>query len=82
MLPYQLHQKLRQRQQIEASSSNLSVLKGLPFWIWNKEIHRQQAETTKEQCCFDHVCGLPTKDKKEYPLFDYEKILRRFFMTL
>ena len=26
-------------------------------------------------CCFNHACGLPTKDKKEYPLFDYEKIL-------
>ena len=24
---------------------------------------------------FNHVLGLPTKDKKEYPLFDYEKIL-------
>ena len=26
-----------------SSSSNLSVLRGLPFWIWDKEEHRQQA---------------------------------------
>ena len=44
MLPYQLHQKLRQaQQQQQSSSSNLSILKGLPFWIWDKEQHRQQA---------------------------------------
>ena len=27
------------------SSSNLSVLKGLPFWIWDKEEHKQQAHS-------------------------------------
>ena len=44
MLPYQLHQKLRQAQQQTRSSSSasLSVLKGLPFWIWDKQEHRQQ----------------------------------------
>jgi hypothetical protein len=75
MLPYQLHQKLRAAQQQQSSSSSLSVLNGLPFWIWDKEEHRQQAAATNGKCCFNHVCGLPTKDKKEYPLFDYEKIL-------
>ena len=75
MLPYQLHQKLRQAQQQQSSSSNLSILKGLPFWIWDKEQHRQQAAATNGKCCFNHVVGLPTKDKKEYPLFDYEKHL-------
>jgi hypothetical protein len=74
-LPYQLHQKLRQAQQQTSSSSNLSVLKGLPFWIWSKEDHRQQAAATNSQCCFNHVVGLPTKDKREFPLFDYENIL-------
>jgi hypothetical protein len=24
---------------------------------------------------FNHVVGLPQKDKREYPLFDYEKLL-------
>jgi hypothetical protein len=35
----------------------------------------QQAAATNANCCFNHICGLPTKDKKEYPIFDYEKIL-------
>ena len=26
-------------------------------------------------CCFNHVVGLPTKNKREFRLFDYEKIL-------
>ena len=71
-----MHQKLRAaQQQQKSSSSSLSVLKGLPFWKWDKEEHRKQAVVTNGKCCFNHVCGLPTKDKKEYPLFDYEKIL-------
>ena len=37
--------------------------------------HTEEYLKTNSQCCFNHVCGLPTKDKKEYPLFDYEKIL-------
>jgi hypothetical protein len=83
MLPYQLHQKLRQAQQKgTTSSSSLSVLQGLPFWIWDKEIHRQRAAAINGNCCFNHVCGLPTKDKKEYPLFDYEKILYDSLMSV
>ena len=35
----------------------------------------QQAQASNSNCCFNHVVGLPQKDKKEYPLFDYEKIL-------
>src|SRR6185503_12084117 len=77
-LPYQLHQKLRQSQQ--NSSPNLSVLRGLPFWIWDKELHRQQA--ANGNCCFNHVCGLPTKDSKQYPLFDHEKILYDSLMSI
>ena len=73
-LPYQLHQKLRQSQ-VPTSSSSLSVLKGLPFWILNQEQHTQEHIRTNGECCFNHVCGLPTKDRKEYPLFDYEKTL-------
>jgi hypothetical protein len=73
--PYQRHQKRRLLQQQQRSSSNLSQLSDLPFWIWDKEEHRQQAQLTNGNCCFQHVVGLPIKDKKEYPLFDYEKIL-------
>jgi hypothetical protein len=82
MLPYQLHQKLRAAQQQQSSSSRLSILKGLPFWIWDKEEHRQQAAATNGKCYFQHVVGLPIKDKKEYPLFDYEKILYYSLMSI
>jgi hypothetical protein len=82
MLPYQLHQKLRAAQQQQSSSSSLSILKGLPFRIWDKEEHRQQAAATNGKCCFQHVVGLPIKDKKEYPLFDYEKILYYSLMSI
>ena len=38
MLPYQQHQKLRKAQQGNLSSSpELERLKGLKFWVWNKE---------------------------------------------
>jgi hypothetical protein len=72
-IPYQRHQKRRQSQQ--KLSSNIKQLEGLPFWIWDKEEHRQQAQASNGNCCFNHVVGLPQKDRKEYPLFDYEKIL-------
>jgi hypothetical protein len=82
MLPYQLHQKLRQAQQQASSSSSLSVLRGLPFWIWDKEEHLREAQSSNGNCCFQHVVGFPIKDNKEYPLFDYEKILYDLLLTI
>jgi hypothetical protein len=73
MLPYQLHQKLRAAQQQTSSSSSLSVLRGLPFWIWDKVEHRQQAGATKGNCCILHVLGLPIKNGKPFPIFDFQK---------
>jgi hypothetical protein len=77
-LPYQQHhQKLKQQQQKEISSSNFDYkILHKPFWIWNKKEHLVQAKETNEECCWNHVVGLPRKDgKKEYPLFDYERTL-------
>jgi late competence protein required for DNA uptake (superfamily II DNA/RNA helicase) len=71
--PYQRHQKRRFQQQ--KLSFDLSVLLGKPFWIWNKQEHRQRAAASNGNCCFNHVVGLPQKDKREYPMFDYEKLL-------
>jgi len=56
-------------------SFDISQLLNKPFWIWDKEEHRQQAQASNGNCCFNHVVGLPQKDKREYPLFDYEKVL-------
>jgi hypothetical protein len=89
-LPYQRHQKkVRQQQQKQESSFNFSELKGKPFWIWDKEEHYKLARESialaaadergrgscSPSCCFNHIVGLPIKDKIEHPIFDYEKIL-------
>ena len=31
------------------------------------------AKESDGQCCWNHIVGLPQKNKKEHPLFDYEK---------
>src|SRR4029079_3573098 len=54
---------------------------GKVFWNWDKEQHTQEYLKTNGQCCFNHICGLPTKDGKEYPLLDYEKILYDSLLT-
>ena len=74
-IPYQRHQKVRQKQQIQESSFNFSELSGKPFWIWDKQQHTGEYLKTNGNCCFNHVVGLPQKDKRYYPMFDYEKIL-------
>jgi hypothetical protein len=56
-------------------SSDFDIFKGLPFWIWSESEHKKQDILTKGQCCFNHVLGLPLKNNKEYPLFDYEKLI-------
>jgi hypothetical protein len=48
-------------------------LQGKPFWIWDKEVHRQWHARTSGNCCFNHIIGLPEKKGVKYPLFDYEK---------
>jgi late competence protein required for DNA uptake (superfamily II DNA/RNA helicase) len=50
-------------------------LKGKPFWIWNVKEHKQEDIRTKGNCCFNHIIGLPTKEGKDKPLYDYEKII-------
>jgi len=65
-----------------SSSSSLSVLKGLPFWIWDKEQHRQPAAATNGNCCFNHAVSLPEKDLVQHPMFDYEKLLYDSLMSI
>jgi hypothetical protein len=50
-------------------------LQGKPFWIWNIDEHKLEDIKTDGDCCFNHIIGLPTKEKIEKPLFDYEKLL-------
>jgi len=63
---------------IQSSNSNpssdkrLDILRGKPFWIWDKEEHKRQYIKTGGCDCFNHIIGLPKKNSKQYPLFDYE----------
>jgi hypothetical protein len=53
----------------------LQKLKDKPFWIWDQRLHKQEDIKTKGDCCFNHIIGLPSKDKVEKPLFGYEKLI-------
>ena len=53
----------------------LEILRIKPFWIWNKDEHRVKDIEAKGFCCFNHIVGLPTKNKLEKPKFDYKKNL-------
>ena len=75
MLPYQQYQKPRQPSTKGTLSSSLDVLLGKPFWIQDKQHHRQEFIKTNGLCCWNHCIGLPIKDKKEHPLYDYEQLL-------
>ena len=79
VLPYQLHQKLRQS--IQKSQSNLSILRDKEFWIWDKQEHLKQAIETNQNCCFNHIVQCPTKGGREFPLFDYQKLIYNTLMT-
>ena len=85
MLPYQLHQKIRQQsqkqQQVTSSSFDYKKLQKA-FWIWDKKQHLLAAELSEGQCCWNHCVGFPIKNNKEYPLFDYKRILfNRLFVN-
>jgi hypothetical protein len=53
----------------------LELLRNKPFWIWDKQQHKQQDITTDGDCCFNHIIGLPQKDGIVKPLYDYEQLI-------
>jgi hypothetical protein len=50
-------------------------LQNKPFWIWDKQQHKQEDIKTNGDCCFNHIIGLPQKDGNDKPLYDYEKLI-------
>jgi hypothetical protein len=56
-------------------SIDLAKLQDKPFWIFDKEQHRQEDIRTGGQCCFWHAIGCPQKDGKDMPVLPYQKIL-------
>ena len=57
-------------------------LQGLPFWIWNTDIHKRRYATASthttelggvyHHCCYQHSLGLPVKEFPR-PLYDFQK---------
>jgi hypothetical protein len=69
-------QKLVSHSQQESRCRELSQrLQGKPFWIWDKQQHKQEDIRTNGDCCFNHIIGLPQKDGNDKPLYDYEEII-------
>jgi hypothetical protein len=50
-------------------------LRNKPFWIWDLEGHKREDIRSQGDCCFNHIIGLPTKERTAKPMFDYERIL-------
>jgi hypothetical protein len=50
-------------------------LQDKPFWIFDKEQHKQEHISTGGQCCFWHGIGCPQKDGRDMPVLPYQKIL-------
>jgi hypothetical protein len=69
-------QKLVSQQRKENTHKELfKRLQGKPFWIWDKQHHKQEDIKTNGDCCFNHIIGLPNKDEHNKPLYNYEKII-------
>ena len=68
-------QKLVSQQQREKTAKELfQRLQGKPFWIWDKQQHKEEDIRTDGDCCFNHIIGLPTKEGEEKAIF----IMRRY----
>jgi hypothetical protein len=65
----------QEQQQTDSNHEIFEILRDKPFWVWNVEEHITEDVNTKGDCCFNHICGLPTKHGVEKPMFDYEKLL-------
>ena len=68
-------QKLVQSQFGPEQYQLLQRLRHKPFWIWDQKQHKHEYLKTREDCCFNHIIGLPRKDGIEKSIFDYEKLL-------
>jgi hypothetical protein len=61
--------------QLLLRQSLFNRVRNKPFWIWNKEQHKQADIDNNGDCCFNHIISLPKKDDVEKPIFDYEQRL-------
>ena len=76
-IPYQYHSKIKKLSSdiLVTDYRDLSIFLGKPFWIWDKEQHKQEFIKSNGNCCFNHIVGLPVKNDKQYPIFDFQKLI-------
>jgi hypothetical protein len=70
-----LQKLVSQQQQQKARNDLYDRLIKKPFWIWDKEQHKQEYARTDGSCCFNHIICLPQKDGQDKPLYDYEQLI-------
>src|ERR687883_417247 len=70
-----LQKLVAQQQQEKARNELYDRLISKPFWVWDREQHKQEDIRTDGDCCFNHIIGLPQKDGEDKPLFDYEELI-------
>ena len=73
--------KLARLQGNSNQNNKLEILKGKAFWIWHKQEHLRLVKETNQQCCFQHIVKCPTKAGREYPLFEYQKLIYDTLLT-
>jgi hypothetical protein len=56
-------------------SEMLQRLRGKPFYLWDSALHKEKGRTHRGDCCFNDIIGLPKKNGKRHPLYDYERTL-------
>ena len=68
---------LKKRVSVETTGQHrlFERLRNKSFWIWDIVEHKQEDVHTNGDCCFNHIIGLPTKERIAKPIFDYQKIL-------
>jgi hypothetical protein len=87
-IPYQSrrnhnhNQKARIQQDPKISSSSLDIFLDKPFWIWDQQQHGEEFIKTDGNCRFNHIIGLHVKNEKEYPIFDYQKLIYDAFLWM
>jgi Terminase large subunit, T4likevirus-type, N-terminal len=70
VIPYPFHST--DNPLLSDHAKELDIFRNKPFWISDKEKHDFEFLITNGNCCFNHIISLPTKNGKEYPIFDYE----------
>jgi hypothetical protein len=79
---YQYYKYLQKNFSDVSYDNPFQIFEGLPFYRFDltPEEHKKIYQQTRSRCCFNHFIGLPEKDGKRFPLFDYQKEVFDDFM--